>query len=269
MPGIAPQSQISATPRTALPISILPGTSKVHPAQRYLTGMQIKMLYAILFIVVLALVFLPNLWVRRVMAKYQEPADLYPHDGAELARKLIDDLGLDVGLEQAQPDQDHYDPTSRTVRLSPNNYSGHSLTALTVAAHEVGHALQHAEGYRPLLLRTSLAKTAMVAEKFGAFALAAMPVVAALTRSPLSGVTMLIFGIGSIAIGTLVHLITLPVEWNASFERALPMLKSGDYLPEQHLPHAKKILSAAALTYVAGSLASLLSLYRWIAILRR
>jgi Zn-dependent membrane protease YugP len=217
----------------------------------------------------LAIVFLPSLWVRRVMTKYEEPANLYPHSGAELARKLIDDLGLDVGLEQGQPRQDHYDPTSRTVRLSPDNYSGRSLTAVTVAAHEVGHAMQHVAGYRPLLLRTSLARTAMVAEKLGAFALAAMPVVALLTRSPVSGVTMLALGIGGIAIGTLVHLITLPVEWNASFDRALPTLKDGKYLPERHLPHAKQILTAAALTYVAGSLASLLSLYRWIAILRR
>jgi Zn-dependent membrane protease YugP len=227
------------------------------------------MLYAILFVAVLAMVFLPSLWVRRVMQKYHEPVDLYPHSGAELARKLIDDLGLDVGLEQGQPSQDHYDPVSRTVRLSPDNYSGRSLTAVTVAAHEVGHAMQHAEGYRPLLLRTGLARSATVAEKLGAFALAAMPVVALLTRSPLSGVTMLVLGIGSIAIGTLVHLITLPVEWNASFDRALPTLKDGEYLPERHLPHAKKILTAAALTYVAASLASLLSLYRWIAILRR
>lgn len=227
------------------------------------------MLYIILFAAMLAVVFLPSLWVRRVMTKYQEPAELYPHSGAELARKLIGDLGLDVGLEQGQPGQDHYDPASRTVRLSPDNYSGRSLTAVTVAAHEVGHALQHAEGYRPLLLRTTLAKTAMVAEKLGAFALAAMPVVALLTRSPVSGGAMLLLGIGSIAIGTLVHLITLPVEWNASFDRALPTLKDGDYLPAQHLPHAKKILTAAALTYVAASLSSLLSLYRWIAILRR
>jgi Zn-dependent membrane protease YugP len=227
------------------------------------------MLYIVLFAAMLAVVFLPSLWVRRVMTKYQEPAELYPHSGAELARKLIGDLGLDVGLEQGQPGQDHYDPASRTVRLSPDNYSGRSLTAVTVAAHEVGHALQHAEGYRPLLLRTTLAKTAMVAEKLGAFALAAMPVVALLTRSPVSGGAMLLLGIGSIAIGTLVHLITLPVEWNASFDRALPTLKDGDYLPAQHLPHAKKILTAAALTYVAASLSSLLSLYRWIAILRR
>jgi uncharacterized protein len=126
------------------------------------------------------------------MQEYQEPFDLYTHSDAELARKLIDDLGLDVDLEQGQPSQDHYDPTSQTIRLSPDNYSGRSLTAVPVAAHEVGHAMQHTEGYRLLLLRTALARSAMVAEKVGAFALAAMPVVALLTRSPLSGVTMLV-----------------------------------------------------------------------------
>ena len=227
------------------------------------------MFYAILFALVLAVVFLPGLWVRRVMQRYHTPGDLYPHDGAEVARKLIEDLGLDVRVEEGEARLDHYDPTTRTVRLSPENYAGHSLTAVTVAAHEVGHAMQHAGGYGPLMLRTSMARFAMVAEKLGAFALMAMPVVAVLTRSPVSGAAMLAIGIGSIAVGTLVHLVTLPVEWDASFRRALPTLKDGDYLPEQHLPHARKLLTAAALTYVAASLASLLNLYRWIAILRR
>ena len=227
------------------------------------------MSYLVLLAALLAAVFLPNIWVRRVMRKYHEPRDLYPKGGAELARKLIGDLGLDVTVARGQPNQDHYDPSTRTVRLAPDNYEGHSLTAVTVAAHEVGHAMQHAGGYGPLMLRTSLARVAFVAEKLGAFALAAMPIVALLTRSHVSGLAMFSIGVGSIAIGTLMHLVTLPVEWNASFGRALPTLQAGDYLPEQHLPHARKILTAAALTYVAASLASLLNLSRWIAILRR
>jgi Zn-dependent membrane protease YugP len=227
------------------------------------------MFYVILFVIILAVVFVPSIWVRRVMQKYHTPEDLYPHGGAEVARKLIDDLGLKVQVEEGQSGMDHYDPSARTIRLSPENYAGHSLTAVTVAAHEVGHAMQHAGNYGPLMLRTSMARFAMVAEKLGAFALAAMPIVALLTRSPVSGAGMMAIGIGSIAVGSLVHLVTLPVEWDASFRRALPTLQDGDYLPEHHLPHARKLLTAAALTYVAASLASLLNLYRWIAILRR
>ncbi len=221
-------------------------------------------------VLVLLLVFGPGQWVRSVMRKYREPADLYPGTGADLAARLIEDLHLSgVEVEEAPPDQDHYDPIARKVRLSPDNYNGRSLTAVAVAAHEVGHALQHAQGYRPLALRTGLARVAMLAQKLGAFALMAMPLVTLLTRSPLSGGAILVLGVGTMAVGTLVHLITLPVEWNASFARALPVLRSGHYIPESHLPHARKILLAAALTYVAASLASLLNLYRWFAILRR
>ncbi|MBK1633105.1 hypothetical protein CKO31_20590 [Thiohalocapsa halophila] len=89
------------------------------------------MFYVILFALVLAVVFLPGLWVRRVMQRYHTPGDLYPHDGAEVARKLIEDLGLDVRVDEGESGLDHYDPTTRTVRLSPENYAGHSLTAVT------------------------------------------------------------------------------------------------------------------------------------------
>jgi Zn-dependent membrane protease YugP len=97
----------------------------------------------------------------------------------------------------------------------------------------------------------------------------AMPVLAIVTRSPAIGGLTLALGLGGLAAGTLVHVATLPVELNASFGRALPVLLRGEYLSESQSGHARKILRAAALTYVAGSLASLLSLYRWITILRR
>lgn len=228
------------------------------------------MLYIALIIVLLAVIFGPSLWVRRVMQRYRSPADLYPHSGAELARKLIADLKLDgVAVEQAPPRQDHYDPTAKAVRLSAENFGGRSLSALTVAAHEVGHALQDARGYRPLRLRTSLARLALITEKLGAGALMAIPVIGILTRSPAPMSLLLALGLGSLAVGVLVNLATLPVEWDASFSRALPVLKDGDYIPASHLPHARRLLTAAALTYLAASLASMLNLYRWLAILRR
>jgi len=216
------------------------------------------------------LIYLPSLWVKRVMQKYREPDDLFPGTGGELARHLLDKLHINgVNVEEAPPDQDHYDPVARVVRLSPENFTGHSLTAITVAAHEVGHAMQHAQGYPLFRLRHRLVGFAQVAEKAGSLAIMVMPVLAIVTRSPAIGGLVLLLGLSGIAMGTLVHLVTLPVEWNASFARALPMLTVGNYISENHARHAHKILKAAALTYVAGSLASLLSLARWIAILRR
>ena len=216
------------------------------------------------------LIFGPSIWVRQVLSKYQEPADLYEGTGAELASHLLKRFGIDgVGVEETEEGQDHYDPVARAVRLSPENYHGRSLTAITIAAHEVGHAMQHAANYPLFALRQRLVSLAMVSEKAGTAAIMAIPLFALITRSPAVGGIVLLLGIGGIAVGTLVHLVTLPVEWNASFGRALPVLSEGEYIERSHLPHAERILKAAALTYVAGSLASLLSLYRWVAILRR
>ncbi|MDT8387872.1 MAG: zinc metallopeptidase [Thiogranum sp.] len=216
------------------------------------------------------LIYLPSIWVNRVLEKYRTPNDIFPGTGGELAIHLLKGLKLDnVSVEEAEPGQDHYDPLTRTVRLSPDHFNGKSLTAITIAAHEVGHAMQHASGYPWFKLRHALVNVARVSEKFGSVAIMLMPMLAIATRSPLLGGVMLFAGIGAIAIGTLVHLVTLPVEWNASFGRALPVLSGGGYLSPDQSWHARKILKAAAFTYLAGSLASLLNLYRWIAILRR
>lgn len=229
------------------------------------------MIWALLFIILIACVTFPGLWVRRVMKKYSEPADRYKEqgNGGELARHLLDKFDLsDVKVEET-PTGDHYDPVARAVRLTPGNYAGHSLTAVTVAAHEVGHAIQDARGESLFRARQTLAKTAMVAERFAGMLLIAAPIVFILTNAPQAGVATILIGAASMALSTVVHLVTLPVEFDASYGKALPILKQGDYLRDGDLQHAEKILQAAALTYVAGSLASLLNLGRWIAILRR
>lgn len=205
------------------------------------------------------------------MKKYSEPADRYKQhgNGGDLARHLLDRFGLgDVKVEET-PDGDHYDPVAKAVRLTPGNYSGYSLTAVTVAAHEVGHAIQDARGESLFRARQTLAKTAMVAERFAGVLLIAAPIIFILTRAPQASIVTILIGAMSMALGTVVHLVTLPVEFDASYRKALPILKEGDYLRDGDLLHAEKILKAAALTYVAGSLASLLNLGRWIAILRR
>ncbi len=228
----------------------------------------------ILIIIAIALAIglfiLPGWWVKRVMARYHQPENLFEGTGGELARHLLDQLQLpDVSVEATASGQDHYDPLGRAVRLSPENIDGRSLTAITVAAHEVGHAIQHAARSRLFRMRMVLAGGAQLMQKVSAVAIIAMPFVAVIARSPRAGLVMLLLAIAGMVMATLVHLITLPVEWDASFGKALPLLDQGNYIPEHFKPHAHKILKAAAMTYVAGSLTSMVNLYRWIAILRR
>ena len=104
----------------------------------------------------LALIVGPGLWVKGVMARYSVPKNRYTRTGGELARQLLDHLGLHEIPAETTEKGDHYDPIAKVVRLSPEVFEGRSLTAVAVAAHEVGHALQHARGFRPLLWRTRL-----------------------------------------------------------------------------------------------------------------
>ncbi|MFW2403961.1 MAG: zinc metallopeptidase [Gammaproteobacteria bacterium] len=222
-------------------------------------------LVAVLF----AVVFGPSWWVRRVLSRYSKPADRYPGTGGELARYLLDQLGLDHVGAEVTDQGDHYDPDAKCVRLTPDKFNGRSLTAITVAAHEVGHAHQDATGYGPLKWRTRLVKLAAPGERIGAAVLMMAPVVTLATRAPVAGALMLLGGFLVLGLSTVVHLITLPMELNASFARAMPLLKEGEILQAGDEPHARKLLTAAALTYVSVSLVSLLNIGRWWAILRR
>ena len=138
-----------------------------------------------------------------------------------------------------------------------------------VAAHEVGHAIQDHTGYQPLKTRTQMIGTARKLERMGAAIMMGVPVLAVVTRAPSVGVLMFVGGFATLCIPVLVHLLTLPTELDASFRRALPMLASGQYIPPEDVPAAKKILLACALTYVANSLIGLLNVWRWIQVLRR
>ncbi|MGI9222701.1 MAG: zinc metallopeptidase [Woeseiaceae bacterium] len=227
-------------------------------------------MYLIFFILLLlAVVFGPGLWVRRVMARYSTPEDRYSGTGEELARYLLDQNGLQSVTVEATEQGDHYDPMDKAVRLTDDKFTGHSLTAITVAAHEVGHAVQDAQGYAPLRIRSQLVRASQKIEKVGAAALIISPFIGAMTRAP--GLSLLTFAAGffTLATSTLVHFATLPTEFDASFARALPMLDKHDILKKVDRPHARRLLTAAALTYVAASLMSLLNIARWWAILRR
>lgn len=228
------------------------------------------MLPLIALIILVIIIFLPQFWVQRVIKQYSQPIDGLPGTGGELANHLIKRFELvDVSVEQTENGNDHYDPVSKTIRLSEANHEEKSLAAITIAAHEFGHALQHHTDYKPLLLRTKLATTAAAAEKIASFILVSLPFTLVLVKIPAISLIMMLAGLTIMCLPIILHLFTLPVEFDASFNRALPILSEGEYLPESAMPIANKILKAAALTYVAASLSSLLNFYRWWAILRR
>ncbi len=228
------------------------------------------MLPVLVLILVLIVVFAPQLWVRHVLKKYSQPIDELPGTGGELAKHLVEQFKLDsVTVEPTENGNDHYDPNAKKIRLSEINFEGKSLTAVTIAAHEFGHALQHHMDYKPLSLRTRVAVLASMAQKIASFILVSVPFTILLVKVPIFHIILLLSGLTIMCLPVILHLTTLPVEFDASFNRALPILEKGKYLPPTAMPIAKKILTAAALTYVAASLASLLNFYRWIAILRR
>jgi len=219
-------------------------------------------------ILLLALATLPQLWVRSVMDRHSVDRPDFPGTGGQFARHLLDEMNLrEIGVEETQIG-DHYDPQSKTVRLSPGNFAGRSLTAVTVAAHEVGHAMQDATRYPPLVARTRLAKTGAIVERVGVFVMIAAPIMAVVVKHPAAMFAQVGAGLLLIGFTVLVHLTTLPVEFDASFKRALPVLRVGQYIPERDMPAARGILRAAALTYVAGALISLINIARWMRVLR-
>ena len=227
------------------------------------------MIYILVIALILILVYGPQLWVQWVLSRYnREDEDNFPGNGAELARHLLDRYDLHEVKVEVTDLGDHYDPLERVVRLSRDKFERRTLTAITVAAHECGHAYQHA-GAEPLfLMRTRLAKISLLAQRIGSLLLFAAPFSVLITRLPSAAVLNISGAFLIMGFAIVVQLLTLPVEIDASFKKALPVLSSG-YLTRQQLPAARSILRAAAFTYVAASLASLLNFWRWLALLRR
>jgi hypothetical protein len=218
--------------------------------------------------VIFGLAMLPQIWVRKVIARHSAERADFPGTGGEFARHLLDGMKLDhVKVEETKLG-DHYDPEAKAVRLLPQHFNGRSLAAVVIAAHEIGHAIQDATGYPPLAARTRLAKQALRMEKVGAIVMLAAPVVMAIAKAPHILIIEVFAGVMILALSLLMHAVTLPVEFDASFRRALPILKAGSYVKPADMPAAREILRAAAFTYVAAAAMSLLDVARWIRVLR-
>ena len=215
-------------------------------------------------LIVLALILAPQLWVRSVLLRHSAPRPSIPQTGGEFARHLLDGMKLSHVKVEETEQGDHYHPIAKAVRLKAEHYHGKSLTAVVIAAHEVGHAMQDATGYPPLRTRTRLVPFIEFVQTAGSAILLAATVLGVVLRHPavaVAGVAALVSMNLSIVV---LHLITLPVEFDASFKRALPVLREGRYLSGKDLSAARHILNAAAYTYLAAALMSLLNVARWL-----
>lgn len=177
--------------------------------------------------------------------------------GAQVARGLLDSQGLSAVPIETTPGSlsDHYDPRSRVLRLSPEVYNGSSVAALGVAAHEVGHAIQHNEGYGPLSLRNSVFPVANLGSNL------AIPLI--LLGMFLNFANLTLFGIIAFSFAVLFQIVTLPVEFNAS-GRAMTLLQQQGYISGSDASATKAVLKAAALTYVAATLVAIFQLLRFV-----
>ena len=227
------------------------------------------MLLVIGVLIVIALIFGPTLWVKFVMRRYSSEKPEMPGTGGELAKHLIERFSLnDVKVEVTELG-DHYDPIEKKVRLSKENYESKSLTAIAIAAHEVGHAIQDQQGDRRLAIRTKMVPIIDKVARLSAVIISLSPVIGIITRHPMPFSLLLLLGLSGFIARMMVHAVTLPIEFDASFSKALPLLREGEYISQSNEKAVGHVLRAAALTYVSAALADILNLGRWIVILMR
>ncbi|MDG1480373.1 MAG: zinc metallopeptidase [Myxococcota bacterium] len=195
-------------------------------------------------------------WVKASTAKWDRVPIGRGLTGADVAAAILRVRGIhDVTIEQVGGVlSDHYDPSSRTLRLSPANYSGRSITAAGIAAHEVGHAVQHAEGYAPMALRQKMVPVANIGTNLGVW------IVIAGVFTGITGLAKI--GVGLFAGFVLFTLVTLPVEFDASFRARKALLETG-IVTEQEARGVSAVLTAAAATYLAAAVSAILQLLYW------
>ena len=227
------------------------------------------MVYAVGVLIVLALIFGPSLWVKMVMSKYSSEKPEMPGTGGELAKHLIERFSLDDVKVEVTELGDHYDPTEKKVRLLREHYESKSLTAIAIAAHEVGHAIQEQQGDKRLATRTKMVPVVNQIARWSVVIISLSPVIGIITRHPMPFSLLLFLGLSGFIARMIIHAVTLPIEFDASFSKALPILKEGNYVSQSNEKAVSRILSAAALTYVSAALADILNLGRWIVIISR
>ncbi|MEW4287194.1 zinc metallopeptidase [Rossellomorea marisflavi] len=221
--------------------------------------MAIMVGFLIYFLLIALIPIIAQMRVKNTFNKYSKVRSTSGMTGMEVARRILDDNGLyDVKVVEGRGFlSDHYNPVTKTVALSPDNYHGHSVAGAAVAAHEVGHAIQDAESYAFLRFRHRLVPLANIGSNMSWIFL----MIGIFTQA--TGMFML--GIILLALGVVFQLVTLPVEFNAS-SRAMNQVVSLGLIRNEEERHAKKVLNAAAMTYVAAAAVAVIELLRLVLI---
>ena len=203
--------------------------------------------------------FIPSLWVNYILKKYNKILPDMPFTGRELGNKILEEQKLNKVSINPIKQLDHYNPIDKKIHISDDKLNKKSITSIAVVAHEIGHAIQDKENYKPLKLRQSLIERTMIFQRIGSFLLIiGLPSIFAFTKSPFITFIAALVIMGCLTTNVLIHLITLPVEFDASFKRALPILTK--YVPKENMYQCKSVLRAAALTYLAQSIVSIFRL---------
>ena len=216
----------------------------------------IKLLFYILPFIIL---FLPNIWVNYILKNNNRVLSDMPFTGNQLGKKILKEQQIyDVTIEPIKQ-LDHYNPIKKKIHIGEDKLNKKSITSIAVVAHEIGHAIQDKENYKPLIMRQKLIEKTMIFQRLGSFLLIiGLPSIFAFTKSPLITFIAAMIIMGCLSTNVLIHLITLPVEFDASFKRALPILQN--YVPKENMKQCRSVLRAAAFTYLAQSIVSIFRL---------
>lgn len=229
-------------------------------------------MYLIIYFVILMIVpMLAQMNVKSTFNKYSKVRSTSGLTGQQVAEDILRENGIyDVSVERGQGTlTDYYDPKNKKVVLSPGNFDNPSVAGTAVAAHEVGHAIQHATGYKFLSFRSALFPLAQLGSNFSYFLIIAGIILTAMQNAAGGGLGEILLwsGIGLMAFAVLFQLVTLPVEFDAS-RRAMNQIEELNIVNSKEYRHAKKVLNAAAMTYVAATAVAVAELLRFIMIAR-
>ncbi len=215
------------------------------------------------YLIPICLIYLPDLWIKYNFKKNNKYFKDMPFSGKELGQKILEENNLKKisinSIKDLPIGGCNYDPEKKEINISESIYDRKSITSLAVIVHEIGHAIQDRQNAKLLNLRISLIKKTQLLRKIGSILLLiGIPSSIALIKSPLLVLLVTVLIIASFSTNVLIHAITLPNEIDASFNKALPILKK--YVPKENLKQCRSVLIAAAFTYLAASIRSILNL---------
>tara|TARA_Y100001970_G_scaffold193674_1_gene235354 strand:+ start:389 stop:1093 length:705 start_codon:yes stop_codon:yes gene_type:complete len=217
------------------------------------------MIKLIFYIFPFLILILPSIWVNYVLKKNNKILSDMPFTGNELGKKILEDLQMTKISIETIKQVDHYNPIEKKICICEDKLNNKSITSISVVAHEIGHAIQDKENYKFFILRQKLIEKTIIFQRLGSFLLViGLPSIFALTKNPYITFITAIIIMGCLSTNVLIHLITLPVELDASFKRALPILRK--YVPKENMKQCSSVLRAAAFTYLSQSIVSIFRL---------